>query len=160
MSESLWNDIDGYLETNLLADLGAGSGYGSLFVAQVHNTHQWTPERWTLPAVAFNGNEAASRYGTQHDGYPQEEPTYEYVVTAVVKESAEATARTNAKILCARLRESLRVRFGMDGLGASTLGEAIIETRVPEWAVYVFPVENTKFWYGVARVALEIVTEL
>lgn len=160
MSESLWNDIDGYLLDALEEDLGEDSGYGTLPVAAFYNTHQWTPERWTLPAVAFNGNEATSRYGTQHDEYPHEEPTYEYAVASIVKESAEATARTNAKILCARIRESLRVRFGLDGLSQSTLGEAIVETRVPQWAVYVFPVENTKFWYGVARVALEIVTEL
>lgn len=160
MSESLWADIDAYLLTAFAEDLGEGSDYVTLQVAEVVNTALWTPERWTLPAVAFNGSEAVSVYGEQHDGFPHEHPTYLYAVTAAVKEDAHATALGNAKILAARLRESLRTRFGLQGLAPSTLGEAIEESRVPSWAIYVFPVENTKLWYGVVRIALDIVTEL
>jgi len=160
MSESLWADIDAYLLTAFAEDMGDDSDYLTLQVADVVNTALWTPERWTLPAVAFHGGDASSQYGTQHDGFPHEEPTYQYVVSAVVKGTSEANARTNAKILCARLRESLRTRYNLAGLGESSLGEGVIETSVPEWAVYVFPVENTKLWYGVARIALDIATEL
>lgn len=160
MSESLWADIDAYLLTAFAEDVGEDSDYVTLLVADVVNTALWTPDRWTLPAVAFHGGDASAQYGTQKDGFPSEEPTYRYVVSGVVKEAAEATARANAKILCARLRESLRTRYNLAGLGQSTLGEGVIETAVPEWAVYVFPVENTKLWYGVARIALDIVTEL
>lgn len=165
MSESLWNDIDAYLETAFLTDLGEDSDYATVVVAEVHNTAEWTPGKWALPAVAFNGNEADSEYGAQHDGFPHEHPTYAYVVSGVVKEASDATARANAKILLARLRESLRTRFALDGLDPSSIsadgsGESIVETRVPSWAVYVFPVENTKLWYGVARIALDVVTEL
>lgn len=160
MSESLWADVDAYLLDALLSDLGGDSAYETLQVAEVHNTALWTPAKWTLPAVAFNGSEATSEYGTQHDGYPHEQAVYPYVVAAVVKASSYDSAQAHAKILTARIREALRVRFNLPGLAASTLGEAVIETRVPEWGVFVFPVENTQMWYGVTRVALDIVTEL
>ena len=56
MSAVLWTDIDNYLLTNILADMGSAGSYVTLVVNEVLLSDSFTPTEYNPPTVVIFSN--------------------------------------------------------------------------------------------------------
>ena len=158
--ESLWGVVDDYLQTELLARLGAAD---SLPVQAVYVWAQTDPSEWTsLPTpflVIMSYQSRAVPAG--HDGGPPKREQ-EYLVTVLsVVEGTSAVATQNAKILAHRVEKTLAsLPYGLEAADGSRASRprrgtngALFTTRVE---LYPRPSQQPNQKYGVAVTAFTV----
>lgn len=111
MAESLWNALDTYLSTQLLAEMGQASAYEALVITQVETAPIWDPQDWaknyTAPFLIVASYEARSEVAG-HDGGAMLKRNVEYGVTVVgVTEGTPAVAKADAATLIHRVEKVL-----------------------------------------------------
>lgn len=117
---SLWADIDTYLATELLAEMGAGGLYTTLITKQVLVDDLMGPDEAeklsSYPVVFVRSREVKEKTGQHGNGRVNIENTYKYVVIAVAISNGQRQAKQDAQELRRRLREFLRTRLSLGGL--------------------------------------------
>lgn len=138
MSAILWTDIDNYLLTNILADMGSGGLYGTLLVNEVLLSDSFKPEKYNPPTVViFSNNVRPIEQGPHGDGEVHVVSEYRYFVACVDDEQTTyATAKANAQALVQRLRDFVLTHYALGGL-ASTFVETVYETQLLDMRVEV-----------------------
>jgi len=138
MSAVLWTDIDNYLLTYILADMGVSSSYSTLKINEVFLSDSFTPTDYNPPSVViFSNSVRPINQGPHGDGEVHIYSEYRYFLACVDAErTTYATAKANAQALTQRLREVIRTRYALGGL-ASTLVETVYETQVQDMRVEV-----------------------
>lgn len=111
MAESLWNALDDYLATQLLAGLGSASDYTTLVVTHVETAPIYDPQDWiklyTVPFLIVTTYTARSVI-SGHDGGTTIKRDTEYAVTIVsVTEGTPAEAKQNAATMVHRVERLL-----------------------------------------------------
>ncbi len=151
----MWNAIDTYLSTHLLADLGAAGAYVTLQIKSVNNTDQWTPDGWALPAITFNGSDMQVEARVHMDGRMHHDNLYPYVLAAVTAADTQATARQQAKTMAMRLQAFARDHYTVGGVAVG--GEVVTYLQLMNVEILVFPIKASKIrFYGIARAEINI----
>lgn len=160
MSAILWTDIDNYLLTNILADMGSGGLYATLLVNEVLLSDSFKPEKYNPPAVAILSNIVRPIVQGPHgDGEVHVISEYRYFLACVDDEQTTyATAKANAQTLVQRLRNFVLTRYALGGL-ASTFVETVYETEILDWGVEVFGGNVGGNYKGVGALRLIVRTE-
>lgn len=124
MSDVLWTDIDNYLLTNLLADMGTGGLYSTLVVNEVLLSDSFKPEKYSPPAIVIFSNNAKPIMQDEHgDGLIHIFSEYRYFIAAVdAEQTTYAVAKANAQALVQRLRIFALSHYALSGI-ASTPGD-------------------------------------
>jgi hypothetical protein len=120
--ESLWNALDDYLATQLLAALGSAGSYATLRITQVDKLAQVDVQDWTKSYAApfqivmsFQSRAVAAG----HDGSSTIKRDVEYSVVVIsVCEGTPADATRDAKILVHRT-EKLLATLNFAGVAAT-----------------------------------------
>lgn len=130
---ALWSDIDTYLETQLLAELGRGGTYTTLVVRQVLVDDLMgfddVIKLAAFPAVLVRSHHASQAPGPHGGGVINVENTYDYSLVAIIKSEGQRKAKQDVQEMRGRLRDFLKVRLSLGGLTA-TDGERVRKT---EW---------------------------
>lgn len=160
MSAILWTDIDNYLLTNILADMGSGGLYGTMLVNEVLLSDSFKPEKYNPPTVViFSNNVRPISQGPHGDGEVHVFSEYRYFLACVDDEQTTyATAKANAQTLVQRLRTFVLTRFALGGL-ASTFVETVNETQLLDMRVEVMGGNVGGNFRGVGVVPLIVRTE-
>ena len=138
MSAVLWADIDNYLLTNILADMGSGGSYATLQVNEVLLSDSFKPTEYNPPTVViFSNTVRPTTQGPHADGEIHIYSEYRYFLACVDDaQTTYAVAKANAQALVQRMREVVRTRWALGGL-ASTLVETVYETAILDMRVEV-----------------------
>ena len=160
MSAILWTDVDNYLLTNILADMGSGGLYGTLIVNEVLLSDSFKPEKYNPPTVViFSNNVRPISQGPHGDGEVHIYSEYSYWLACVDDEQTTyAVAKSNAQTLVQRLRTFLLTRFALGGL-ASTFVETVYETAIKDMRVEVLGGNVGGKFKGVGAVPFIVRTE-
>lgn len=125
---SLWADIDTYLATELLAELGTSGSYNTLQVRQVVIDDLLDFEKaiklGNYPSVIVQSSLATQAPGPHGGGTARIENTYDYSLVAICKSNGQAQCKQDIQELRRRFREFLRTRLALGGLEA-TDGESV-----------------------------------
>jgi hypothetical protein len=138
MSAVLWTDIDNYLLTNILADMGSAGSYVTLIVNEVLLSDSFKPETYDPPTVVIISNNVRPiEQGPHGDGTVHIYSEYRYFLACIDdNQTTYATAKANAQELTQRMREVVRTRYALGG-EASTLVETVYETQILDMRVEV-----------------------
>lgn len=160
MSAILWTDIDNYLLTNILADMGSGGLYATLLVNEVLLSDSFKPEKYNPPTVVvFSNNVRPITQGPHGDGEVHIESEYRYFLAVVDDEQTTyATAKANAQALVQRLRDFMLTHYKLGGL-ASTFVETVNETVILDMRVEVMGGNVGGNFKGIGVVPLIVRTE-
>lgn len=117
---SLWADIDTYLATEVLAEMGSAGAYSTLKVRQVLVDDLMGPDEAAkldaYPIVLVRSHKATQQPGAHGGGRVNVENIYEYVMIAVSISDGMRKAKQDAQELRRRMREFLRTRLSLGGL--------------------------------------------
>ena len=113
MSDTLWNDIDTYVEAAIEMDMGSGSGVATLALARIEQGDTFDPDKVTYPfclIVSDNGSygEAEAMHGDSE--WHMEGVAYNYEIVFAVTNTTAALAKADVKTLLGRPRETQRCR--------------------------------------------------
>lgn len=160
MSAVLWTDIDNYLKTNILADMGTGGLYATLIVNEVLLSDSFKPEKYNPPTVViFSNNVRPISQGPHGDGEVHIISEYRYFLACVDDEQTTyAVAKANAQALTQRLRNFVLTHFALGGL-ASTFVETVYETQLLDMRVEVMGGNVGGNYKGVGVVPIIVRTE-
>jgi len=126
---SLWADIDTYLATELLAELGSAGNYTSQVVKQVivDDIMDFTgaTKADNYPLVIVRSSTASQAPGPHGGGSARVENTYEYSIVGVLKATGQAQCKRDVQELRRRLREFLKTRLALGGLMSTDDGERV-----------------------------------
>ena len=138
MSAILWTDIDNYLLTNILADMGSGGSYGTLLVNEVLLSDSFKPSDYNPPTIViFSNTVKPTMQGPHGDGEVHIFSEYRYLLAGVDDDQTTyAVAKANAQTLVHRLRQVILNRYALGGL-ASTMVETVYETQILDMRVEV-----------------------
>ena len=162
MSDVLWTDIDNYLLTNILADMGSAGSYATLIVNEVLLSSEFKEDTYNPPTVIIFSNRAKPiAQGPHGDGSVHIWTDYPYLLMGVDdRQTSYATAKANAQELMQRLREVVRSRFALGGL-SSGISETVYDTTIQELRTEVLGSSSTggKFT-GVGLVSFTVRSEV
>lgn len=143
MAESLWNTVDDYLKTQLLAHLGDGGDYATLTVQNAYIWAQTDPSEWNQIGTPFQVvmSYQSRAQAAGHDGSSTIKREQEYLATilSVVDGDAE-TATANAKTLAGRV-EKLLASLSWAGVTATDGSKASRPKRGSRGAMFATQVE-------------------
>ena len=84
MSDVLWTDIDNYLLTNILADMGSAGSYSTLIVNEVVLSDTFKPAEYNPPSViVFSNTVRPIEQGPHGDGVIHVISEYRYFLACV-----------------------------------------------------------------------------
>jgi len=141
---SLWADIDEYLRTELMAELGSGGSYTTQVVKQVivDDIMDFTgaTKADNYPLVIVRSSSATQAPGAHGGGVVNVENSYDYSLVAVLKATGQAQCKRDAQEMRRRLREFLRTRLALGALTAEdgervqkvTWGRSLLEVWANE----------------------------
>lgn len=125
---SLWADIDAYLQTQLLAELGSAGSYTTQVVKQVivDDIMDFTgaTKADNYPLVIVRSSTANQAPGAHGGGVVNVENSYDYQLVGVLKATGQAQCKRDVQEMRRRLREFLRTRLALGALTA-TDGERV-----------------------------------
>lgn len=125
---SLWADIDEYLRTELIAELGSGGSYNTQVVKQVLIDDllgfDGVVKLDAYPVVLVRSSTANQAPGAHGGGVVNVENSYDYQLVAVLKATGQAQCKRDVQEMRRRLREFLRTRLALGALTA-TDGERV-----------------------------------
>ena len=161
MSDVLWTDIDNYLLTNILADMGSGGSYGTLIVNEVLLSDSFKPAEYNPPTVVIFSNVVRPiEQGPHSDGAIYIESEYRYFLACVDDaQTTYATAKANAQELTQRLREVIRSRYALGGR-SSGIGETVRDTQVLDMRVEVLGGQQGGKFRGVGVLPFTVRSEI
>ena len=126
---SLWADIDDYLRTELIAELGSAGNYTSQVVKQVivDDIMDFTgaTKADNYPLVIVRSSTATQAPGPHGGGSARVENTYDYSLVAVLKSTGQAQCKRDVQEMRRRLREFIRTRLALGGLMSTDDGERV-----------------------------------
>lgn len=126
---SLWADIDDYLRTELIAELGSAGNYTSQVVKQVivDDIMDFTGATKTdnYPLVIVRSSTATQAPGPHGGGSARVENTYDYSIVGVLKATGQAQCKRDVQEMRRRLREFIRTRLALGGLMSTDDGERV-----------------------------------
>lgn len=126
---SLWADIDEYLRTELVAELGSGGSYTTQVVKQVLIDDLLGFDGATkldnYPVVLVRSSTATQQPGPHGNGVVHVENSYDYQLVAVLKATGQAQCKRDTQEMRRRLREFLRTRLALSGLTSEDDGERV-----------------------------------
>ena len=127
---SLWADIDDYLRTELIAELGASGTYTTQVVKRVLVDEIMGPtevfaSQDPFPLVIVRSSTASQAPGPHGGGSARVENTYEYNLVAVVKATGQTQCKRDVQEMRRRLREFLKTRLALGGLMSTDDGERV-----------------------------------
>lgn len=163
MTSCLWADIDTYLETQLLAELGAGGLYSTLVVQQVIVDDVWGLDEAiknnAFPLVLVRSNQGTQSPGAHGGGAVRVENSYEYMLVGIVRASGKREAKAGAQEMRRRFREFLRTRLSLGGLTAGD-GERVqkIVWGGSQLEVWGRADRDAGTYYGVAALDFKVMT--
>jgi len=160
MSDVLWTDIDNYLLTNILADMGSAGSYGTLIVNEVLLSDSFKPSEYNPPSVViFSNTVRPVEQGPHGDGNIYVLSEYRYFIACVDDaQTTYATAKANAQELVQRLREVVRSRFALGGL-SSGISETVMDTQIADMRVEVLGGQQGGKFRGVGVLPIIVRTE-
>lgn len=143
-TESLWNDIDAKLKSELLAYMGSGSSFSTLRLKSVEVATYTDPQRWNnkdAPFAVITGQTETPESVEHQDLYtPNQEIRYRYGIMTIVNGDQE-TATRDAKIMDARVRRFILNQIvSLPRMPADTLGNNVVGVVPFRAEVYVYPV--------------------
>jgi len=158
MSDVLWNDIDAYLQTHLLADLGPASAlYTTLLVTEVKVGERLDLDHVTAPALFVYGRDADYSGGPHGDGDVHTDTVYPYTIGVLASGASITVAVANVKTILRRVRTCIEDHHGLAGLTASD-GETVSRTHlIDAYALLRGPAKGT--YLGLGALSLEVYTE-
>lgn len=163
MSDCLWNDIDAYLLTELVTELGADSAtYADILLAQVVAGDTFDPDQVSYPFCLVRGFEVEDADAGPHgDGDVHYDLAYPYELVLGVVEPTLDAARTDIKELLRRAREFIRARPAFGQLSAAD-GETIVEVMPGRVRVELYGKNgiNQGAYMGLASVSFTVKTEI
>jgi len=126
---SLWADIDDYLRTELIAELGVSGAYTSQVVRQVivDDIMDFTgaTKADNYPLVIVRSSTATQAPGPHGGGSARVENTYDYSIVGVLKATGQAQCKRDVQEMRRRLREFIRTRLALGGLMSTDDGERV-----------------------------------
>ncbi len=126
---SLWADIDAYLQTQLLAELGSAGSYTTQVVKQVivDDIMDFTgaTKLDNYPIVLVRSSTASQAPGPHGGGSARVENIYDYQLVGVLKATGQAQCKRDVQELRRRLREFLKTRLALGGLMSADDGERV-----------------------------------
>jgi len=163
MSDCLWNDIDAWLVSNLVTQMGSGSAYETLKLATIQDEILTDPQSWSnvdMPVVFVEGR-TGRPVEAEHGGIgtPNQTIRYRYVLLSVVKGEDKSTAKIDAKTMDYRLRQFLLLATNsLRGLANTTGNERVNRIEFGENQVNSFPIARAvnANYYGTATYAIDV----
>lgn len=160
---SLWADIDTYLATELLAELGSGGSYTSQVVRQVilDDIMDFTgaTKLDNYPVVLVRSSTATQAPGPHGGGSAKVENTYDYQIVGVLKASGQAQCKRDVQEMRRRLREFLRTRLALGGLTSTDDGERVQKVTWGRSLLEVWANEKQPgTFFGVTALEFKVIT--
>lgn len=169
----LWSNIDSYLKSELLADLGPSSStYSTLKLAEVTVGPLIDRSHATTPSLLIVSFEAFPTFGSHGAGTVLTDSRYPYLLIVFDKLQDATTdgppAVDSYAILKANMQEHQRrlvawlaAHWGLPGVAASSDGERISNMNIPSEGASIElegPADGGYFW-GLAAVPFSVETE-
>ncbi len=165
MSESLWNDIDERLKSQLNTYMGAGSAFATLKLRSVEASILTDPQTWgdrEFPFAIVDGRieEMNLReHGT--DLFDANgESRFKYFITCVVT-GTRVSATRDAKILDARVRNFLFAQMNTIQTVVDSAGGHPVELIPTKATVAIYPVIGSENeYYGISMRAFDVIAHM
>lgn len=117
---SLWADIDTYLETEVIAEMGRGGEYTTLLLQESRIDDYWQLDKIDkenkFPFAFFRGYEMTQTPDGFGDGELHTSNTYPYVWVCAIKATSKRQAKVQAQEMLSRMRKFMRKRPTFRGL--------------------------------------------
>ncbi len=160
---SLWADIDEYLQTQLIAELGSGGSYTSQVVRQVilDDIMDFTGATRldNYPVVLVRSSTATQAPGPHGGGSAKVENTYDYQLVGVLKATGQAQCKRDVQEMRRRLREFLRTRLALGGLTSTDDGERVQKVTWGRSLLEVWANEKQPgTFFGVTALEFKVIT--
>jgi hypothetical protein len=160
---SLWADIDEYLQTQLIAELGSGGSYTSQVVRQVilDDIMDFTGATRldNYPVVLVRSSTATQAPGPHGGGSARVENTYDYQLVGVLKATGQAQCKRDVQEMRRRLREFLRTRLALGGLTSTDDGERVQKVTWGRSLLEVWANEKQPgTFFGVTAMEFKVIT--
>ena len=160
---SLWADIDDYLRTELIAELGSGGTYTTQIVKQVivDDIMDFTgaTKLDNYPVVLVRSSTASQAPGPHGGGSARVENTYDYQLVGVLKATGQAQCKRDVQEMRRRLREFLRTRLALGGLTSTDDGERVQKVTWGRSLLEVWANEKQPgTFFGVTALELKVIT--
>jgi len=160
---SLWADIDDYLRTELIAELGADGSYTTQVVKQVivDDIMDFTGATAAnnYPLVIVRSSTATQAPGPHGGGSARVENTYEYSIVGVLKATGQAQCKRDVQELRRRLREFLKTRLALGGLMSTDDGERVQKVTLGRSLLEVWANEKQPgTYFGVTALEFKVIS--
>ena len=165
MSESLWNDIDERLKSQLNTSMGTASAFATLKLRSVEASILTDPQAWgdrEFPFAIVDGRieEMNLReHGT--DLFDANgEARFKYFITCVVT-GTRVSATRDAKILDARVRNFLFAQMNAIQTVVDSAGGHPVELIPTKATVAIYPVIGSENeYYGISMRAFDVIAHM
>lgn len=160
---SLWADIDDYLRTELIAELGVSGTYTTQMVKQVivDDIMDFTgaTKADNYPLVIVRSSTASQAPGPHGGGSARVENTYDYQLVCVLKATGQAQCKRDVQEIRRRLREFLKTRLALGGLMSADDGERVQKVTWGRSLLEVWANEKQPgTFFGVTALEFKVIT--
>jgi hypothetical protein len=145
----LWPNMDSYIKSELLADLGPNSNiYSTLRLAEVTIAQEVVLSHLTTPSLVIDSHEAFPVFGSHGDGTVKTDSRYPYLLIVFDRVQDTTTAgrlsvdsyavlKANMQEHLRRLIEWLAAHWGLRGVAESSDGESIAKMTIEDKGVAI-----------------------
>lgn len=165
MSESLWNDIDQRLQTELSAYMGAGSAFSTKKLRSVEASILTDPQTWgdrEFPFAIIDGRVEESNFREHGDDLfsANGESRFKYFITCVAT-GTRISATQDVKILDSRVRRFLFAQMNSIQTVVDSAGSHPVSLLPTKATVAIYPIIGSENeYYGISMRAFDVIAHM